>query len=509
MNKWKVSCLLVVWSCLLALTLTYFIMLADYSLASCTSFGLASLMLFFLIVAHISYLFEHSSGISIKSGFKENTLNENQYILFFPLNSRVLDKIGTDHNIKELNYRLENNELCIVKNCGIFHSQLLTMKLGTGSYKLFSSSDDISKLDTPGLCIFFDLDSDNRSMSVIQHAFHCSINAVFLKKKSWVKKLFVKSVSNMKSHFRIFYNLYIDALKDKESLKRFLLINCKYKGEHMSRYVALIKKIFMSFPSNEEEKKAWISTNDGKNAVYLLTTFSCDEMLLKNKLEDNLNVQVNYVLDCIKQRNGGIVPMNDDRNLNCLFPVLRDLLFEVESRMNLYRIMFKNYFLEKTPDLMCKISEDIMCDDLSKYILAIASYNYGNVVETNKNIRRLLNDAGCGDVIKQVDTMLDRMLKKKIVTDLSYCNSKIPIILERLGVNYTGESYTGENLIISARRYLQKKYMSHMLLDEIFKPVDLGIDSIRKICLFPGRKTKISIADGGCKQLRFVENSVA
>ncbi|MGN7619187.1 MAG: hypothetical protein ACTJLM_04990 [Ehrlichia sp.] len=276
----------------------------------------------------------------------------------------------------------------------------------------------------------------------------------------------------------------------------------RFNGKLTTRYLRLIEQLFVSFPSDVEnnEKDMWLDAGDGMKAVALLTLFSPDEMLCNNNLEPALNEQVKYVLSSIEQKIENDTVMSYEQASSCLVDAIKGLFFENKVNTYLYNMMFEDYILKKNTGLTDLMHEDIMSEGLCKYIFAIASYcDHGNAIRTNRSIRALLDEAGHSDLVNQVDSVLDKILNDKIIADSSeYKHIKIADVLRELSMDKDERSYTGQALIMRARDYVERKYLSHMLIEECFSPMDLYI---QKICLISGTKSQVSVDSDSCKQV--------
>ncbi|WDM84820.1 hypothetical protein K6025_02825 [Ehrlichia sp. JZT12] len=63
-------------------------------------------------------------------------------------------------------------------------------------------------------------------------------------------------------------------------------------------------------------------------------------------------------------------------------------------------------------------------------------------------------------------------------------------------------SYTGRDLVMHARNYLEKKYMSQVLIEERF--YIYSSCTIQKMCLTSGVKSQIEFDHDGCQRIMHI-----
>ncbi|MGN7619186.1 MAG: hypothetical protein ACTJLM_04985 [Ehrlichia sp.] len=166
--------------------LACFIALRNGLLVVDVYYGLALVMLAVIITIGVLDLFECSKGIPIKSQDKTHTLSEDQLILFIPIPHDMLNLINIESNILELRYESKGNQLHIVQNYGILPSAILRLKLDGSDQqcRLFVDYKDLAEINTPGLCMFFELSQlENMKKMVKEHAAHISIVSALIEGK--------------------------------------------------------------------------------------------------------------------------------------------------------------------------------------------------------------------------------------------------------------------------------------------------------------------------------------
>ncbi|WDM84819.1 hypothetical protein K6025_02820 [Ehrlichia sp. JZT12] len=399
MNKVQSYVLFVILCSLFMMILSSFLILRNGLLIFDLYLGLILGTLTVFAIADVIYIYSISSdkGFSVMSPYETHTFSENQCILFIPL---AYDLLDTDYKVVGLDYKLQDNKLEIVQNCGLCTSHLNLQVDRNSKCKLFFKYKDIAQLNAQGLCIFFNMGKPKIQDLAVQHSVYVSIINACIENK----------------RLTFYFHYYVDIMQDKETLKQFF----KCYESNLNRYLLLMEKLFLSFPSDGEdaEKKAWLDTDDGKKVIELLAVFPYKDMLVNDRVNDNrlqlLNQKVNYVLDNINQQESSFVNA-DYKDCSYLFKAVQDFLFERKKNMYLYDIMFEDYFAEKGPSLDL-VSQDLIDEDLLKYIFAIASYhNHCSAVKTNKCIRDLLNQSQFSNLVVQVDNMLDEIFVKELM----------------------------------------------------------------------------------------------
>ncbi|WDM84816.1 hypothetical protein K6025_02805 [Ehrlichia sp. JZT12] len=411
-----------------------------------------------LIVSIIHVVLIYRNGVPVISQDKLQIESEKdqECLIFIPLYPDELVKINSDCNIVEFRY-LENvwhgKKFFIIQNAGLLplKKEIITRDDDLLKCQILSSREKLLKINSAGLCLLV-----NRSEIEEIMRSHLNFDLNYVEVKNGTVKL-------KYSGCRV--------IKDKESLKSYLLDYQHYLRYSVSRYESLLEHFLLDCPDNEESvypkdkcafenqgKEFWINTPNAQMAIRILRTFNPKEMLEERELikKSNLKQKVRHILNYIAQEN-----IKENEN-------------DVDEILNAVKsILGYTYFNDNVPlhsDVRVKI-RDVICEDLKnneiyRYIFALASCSEDDkALYTGFGFRVICKSLGYKELMWEVEAIMSNYYNKKIAVDSEdYKALKLDEVLEKMseeGVikQSTSKEYSNKQLIDCAQKMICCRYM--------------------------------------------------
>ena len=466
-------------------------------------FGFAFFLINVLMLVDIVNLIMHTTrGIAVVKN-KEFSIKEGeQVVIFISCSPKELKKIGTNNNVINLiGSRSEEGVFSfdITQNCGFMPLKRFSLKKDIcDNHRILFSNEDIARINVPGIAIVVNIDSVGKLKRYVKQRGimypEIKDDRIALLRYECIK--FAEDEEDLIFYLRDVQNIVVNNILP--SVKNEIVPEV-YEGKFvLNTYDVLLWQIFRSFPCDEfttdDERTSWINSNDGRIAVFLLKNFNLSSMtgyeevrLPNSKTTKDLNDKIEWVKanmeDCSEVESSEILPY--------VFNKIKTVLYTLDCRLFSYSCLYryKNYGVSYEYKLV-----DIMYNHLDLYphgyIFALASCNdNSNLTDTNNFIKRLLLLGNYGEVIDEVQSILDNDYLDELVTNTSYFNTlKISHVFEALSIDESKQNCTFRELINYARAYIVKKYIVDTLPLVPQKVSYKKIGDIGSIVLVPERK---------------------